>query len=147
MRIYDYACACGTRFEAMVSGPDAPPPPCADCGRPTRRLPSAGAALLGQARLPATADAAPKSWDGTHQGNTEYIAHWRRTLDARAALEERHPELAKKRSPVVAHEGPYHAAPLTADELASGTINPRRHAHPHPHPHPRQLPAGQNPGE
>lgn len=136
MRIYDYTCGCGTRFEAMVRGSDAPPPPCIDCGAPTRRLPSAGAALLGQAKLPATANAAPKSWEGTHRGNTEYIAHWRRTLDDRAALEERHPDLATKRSPVVAHEGRYHSAPLTMDELTSRGPVSRPHGHPHARPHP-----------
>lgn len=140
MKIYDYACTCGTRFEAMIADADQPAPPCVACGSPTRRLVSAGAALLGHARVPATADTAPKSWEGTYRGNTEYIAKWRRTLDDRAKLEERHPELAVQHSPVVAHEGRYHAAPLTVDELAKGSAI-RPHSHPHPHPHPHSHPA------
>lgn len=138
MRIYDYACGCGARFEAMVTDADITPP-CTACGGQTRRLPSAGAALLGHARLPATADAAPKSWEGTLRGDSEYIAHWQRTLDKRAALEARNPELVEQRSPVVAHEGRYHAAPLTVDELARGAT-PRPHTHPHPHVHPHPAP-------
>ncbi|MFF7476951.1 FmdB family zinc ribbon protein [Streptomyces sp. NPDC008092] len=140
MRIYDYACSCGARFEAMVANADITPA-CVRCGGETRRLVSAGAALLGHARLPATADAAPKSWEGTHKGNTEYIAKWRRELDKRAELEARHPELAEQRSPVVAHEGRYHSAPLTVDELSRGAVHrPHAHTHPHPHPHPHTQP-------
>ena len=129
MRTYDYACGCGARFEALVADTESIPP-CPACGGQTRRLPAAGAALLGRARLPATAAAAPKSWEGTYRGNTEYIARWRRALDTRAELEERHPELIEQRSPIVAHEGRYHGAPLTVDELARAAVH-----RPIPHPH------------
>jgi putative FmdB family regulatory protein len=108
--IYDYVCACGERFEALLASFSSPAPACARCGGSPARRPGA-VALLGKAKLPPTADQAPSSWLGTHRGNTEYIARWRRALDARAKLEEDNPELAHRGSPVVAHEGRFHNAP------------------------------------
>ncbi len=134
MPLYDYGCPCGYRFEAMVAS-DASGPDCPRCGAATSRRPGL-AGLTGRARVPAGPDQAPKSWQGTHRGNREYVAQWRRTLDKRERLEEKYPELKRDDSPVVAHEGRFHAAPLTARELASGAPIVPRPAAPHPHPHP-----------
>lgn len=119
MPLFDLRCGCGCTFEALVSLARLQVrdlPPCPDCGGATRRLPTAGAGLLGGARRPAGPDAAPGSWNGTHQGDREYVTHWRRTLDARARLEAKHPELSTAHSPVLAHEGRYEAAPLRLSE-------------------------------
>jgi hypothetical protein len=86
-------------------------PSCPDCGRPTRRLLSAGGGLLGVARLPVGPNSAPASWNGTYRGDREYVAHWSPAPDTRAHLEET-PELAARRSPLLAHEGRYEGAPL-----------------------------------
>ncbi len=120
MPLFDFRCGCGRTFEALMSFAAlraSNTPQCPGCGRPTRRLPTAGAGLTGTATVPAGPDAAPASWNGTRQGDREYVAHWRRTLDARARLEAKHPELGTTRSPVVAHEGHYEGAPLTLSEL------------------------------
>lgn len=139
MPMYDYKCPCGVRFEALAATRDSPNPACPACGSAPRRLPASGVVVLGRAGLPASARSAPASWEGTYRGNREYVAQWRRTLDERARLEERYPELADNRPTVVAHEGPFHEAPLTTDDLAAaghaGTPAPAAKAHPHAHPH------------
>lgn len=125
MPIYDYGCSCGHRFEALLSRPGSADPACPNCGGVPSRRP-ARFAVGGRADPgPAAADA-PHSWQGTHGGDRDYVTHWRRQLDRRAALEERHPELASERRPVLSHEGP--AGP--------------QYAHPHPHPHPPAAPPG-----
>ena len=124
--IYEYACGCGERFEVLARA-GAPAPGCPSCGGAPARRPSA-AALAGRASPgPGPADA-PRTWEQTSGGDRETITHWQRTLERRAKLEERHPELAVPRAPVVAHEGRFAAAPL--------------HAHPHPPPAPK--PAGED---
>jgi putative FmdB family regulatory protein len=101
--IYEYACGCGERFEVLTRI-GTPAPACPACGgQPTRR-PSA-AALSGRV------NPGP---------GPEPILHWQRTLERRAKLDERYPELAAPKTPVLAHEGPYARAPL--------------HAHARPHP-------------
>lgn len=124
MPLFDFRCGCGRTFEALMSFAALQAlktQHCPDCGQPTRRLPSAGAGLLGTASIPPGPDAAPTSWNGTHQGDREYVTHWRRALDARARLETKHPELGRAGSPVLAHEGRYAAAPLTLSEMTRGT--------------------------
>jgi putative FmdB family regulatory protein len=116
--IYEYACGCGERFEVLARI-GAPAPACPACGgRPTRR-PSA-ATLSGRARPGPGPQQAPRTWEQTHGGDRETILHWQRTLERRAKLDERYPELAAPKTPVLAHEGPYAHAPLHAD------------THPHP---------------
>jgi putative FmdB family regulatory protein len=115
--IYEYACGCGERFEVLARA-GAPPPGCPSCGGQPVRRPSA-VTLGGRARVGPGPEQAPRTWEQTGGGDRETILHWQRTLERRAKLEERHPELAAPRTPVLAHEGPYAAAPL--------------HAHPHPH--------------
>ncbi|MFC4508286.1 MULTISPECIES: FmdB family zinc ribbon protein [Streptomyces] len=117
MPIYEYECTEAHRFESIVPRWDSPNPTCPQCTADTRRRPAAGALLTGTASVPPRSDQAPTTWLGTHRGNRDVTTGWRRALEKRAALEERHPELATPRSPVVAHEGHYHRAPLTVDEL------------------------------
>ena len=96
------------------------------------------------------------------------ILHWQRTLEQRRKLEEKYPELSGDTRPVLAHEGPYAAAPLRADSSAADHLradssaghphhadssaespyradpaagSPHRAAQPaHPHPHPHHSP-------
>ncbi|MFC7643910.1 hypothetical protein ACFQX6_26440 [Streptosporangium lutulentum] len=63
----------------------------------------------------------PQTWRGTYGADQEYVAELRRTADARRDLEERHPELAGDRRPIIAHEGRYEHAPLRAGESRGGT--------------------------
>lgn len=118
MPIYDYLCECGNRFEALVPSYASPAPLCA-CGSRPRRLPSA-------ARLGGVADAgpgredAPKSWRGSGDGDPETVAYWHRRLTRREKLEEKYPELAGDRRPVLAHEGRFAAAPLRAGDPLPG---------------------------
>ncbi|WP_218885219.1 hypothetical protein [Kineococcus aurantiacus] len=44
------------------------------------------------------------------------MAHWRRVVEHREGLEERHPELAGDRRPVLAHEGIFAGRPLRAGD-------------------------------
>jgi putative FmdB family regulatory protein len=116
--IYEYACGCGERFEVLTRI-GTPAPACPACGgQPTRR-PSA-AALSGRVNPGPGPEQAPRTWEQTRGGDRETILHWQRTLERRAKLGERYPELAAPKTPVLAHEGPYARAPL--------------HAHARPHP-------------
>lgn len=143
MPIYEYGCACGNRFERLVARPDTPPPACPGCGGVPRRLPSVFA-LSGRADPGPGPDRAPRTWEQTNHGDRETITYWRKALDRRAKLEERYPELARPRAPVLAHEGRYAAAPLRAGEPVlrrssaedpAGHGHPHAHSHGHPHPH------------
>ncbi len=71
----------------------------------------------------------PRQVCGTYEGNREYLGELRREWGARQELEEKHPELAGDRRPIVAHEGRFHGAPLRAGDPVPGSS----HAHPHTH--------------
>jgi hypothetical protein len=78
----------------------------------------------------------PQTWRGTYEGNREYLTALRRTAEQRQVLEERHPELAGDRRPVLAHEGRFEVAPLRAgDPPPAGHAQPAGHPHPGGHPH------------
>ncbi|TVT40960.1 zinc ribbon domain-containing protein [Amycolatopsis cynarae] len=115
MPIYDYACECGHRFEALVPSHASPAPDCRACGgRPRRRPPAVR--LGGVADAGPSRDDAPKSWRGTGNGDAETVRHWHRQMTRREKLEQRYPELAGDRRPVLAHEGRFAAAPLRAGD-------------------------------
>ncbi|MCW0212960.1 MAG: zinc ribbon domain-containing protein [Pseudonocardia sp.] len=120
MPLYDYACACGTRFELLVSSWSSPAPDCPTCGAQTARRPPAPAIhSSGSSAPPPAMSSAPQSWEGVHRGDREYVTRWRRTLDARQEFEARHPEHAEHRDAVAAHEGVFERRPLTYKELAA----------------------------
>ena len=112
MPIYQLRCPAGHGFEVIQSF-TAPLPPCPQCGCATAKVPSVFG-LGGQAgrSLPPPPEAMPQTWRGTHQGNPEYLASLRRTAERRRELEERNPELAGDRRPILAHEGQYESTPL-----------------------------------
>ncbi len=114
MPIYDLTCPGGHRTEVVQSF-TAALPDCPACGAATRKVPSRFG-IGGAAALPPAHDRMPQTWRGTYGGDAEYVTHLRRTAEERTRLEERHPELAGDRRPVVAHEGRYEAAPLRAGD-------------------------------
>ena len=114
---YDFRCPCGTQFEGLLASWAAPDPECPRCGQQTARLPSR-ISPIGNARPPMGDTRAPTSFEGTGNGNREYIAEWRRRLDTRRRFEEANPEHATKREAIAAHEGAFSTQPLTYRELA-----------------------------
>ena len=116
MPIYQLRCASGHSFE-VIQSLHAPLPACPHCGAETAKVPSAFG-FRGQAArsLPPPPEAMPQTWRGTYEGNREYVTGLRRTAERRKALEERHPELAGDRRPILAHEGRFEAAPLRAGD-------------------------------
>ena len=75
--------------------------------------------------LPPPPEAMPQTWRGTYEGNREYVTQLRRTAERRRALEDRHPELAGDRRPVLAHEGRFESAPLRAGDRIPAPPGPR----------------------
>lgn len=115
MILYDFHCPRGHRFEAGVATTAAPGPACPECGEPTERLPSrvhvGGVADAGVGR-----ERMPRSWRAVDGGHPDAIAHWRSRIEHREKIEERHPELAGDRRPVLAHEGIFARRPLRAGD-------------------------------
>jgi putative FmdB family regulatory protein len=124
MPVYDYACACGVRFEMLVPSWSSPAPGCPQCGATTSRRPPAPA-VIGGAAPPAAMSAAPTSWEGVGRGDRELITKWRREMDRRQEFEARHPEHAEHREAIAAHEGVFERRPLTYKELAARATTTR----------------------
>ncbi|HEX9031660.1 MAG TPA: zinc ribbon domain-containing protein [Streptosporangiaceae bacterium] len=120
MPIYQLRCTGGHSFEVIQSF-TAPLPACPDCGGQTAKVPSVfGFAGQAAGSLPPPPESMPQTWRGTYEGNREYVAILRRTADRRRKLEERYPELAGERRPVLAHEGRYQQVPLRAGDPERG---------------------------
>lgn len=115
MRIYDYVCDSGHRFELLVRSSESPDPRCRACGGPARRRPPAPG--LGARADPGPShEQAPKSWQTTNRGDPETLRYWHKQMTRRESLEEKYPELAGDRRPVIAHEGRFASAPLRAGD-------------------------------
>lgn len=115
MPIYTYVCDCGFRFEALVASHASPAPVCTECGSAPRRRPPA-VRLGGRADAGPSRNEAPHSWRATGNGDRDTIRHWHQQMSRREKLEERYPELAGDRRPVLAHEGRFAKAPLRAGD-------------------------------
>jgi hypothetical protein len=132
MPIYDLRCPNGHVAEVIQSF-TAVLPPCGECGAATSKLPSLFA-IGGTARIPPPPERMPQTWKGTYAGNREYVTQLRRTAEARQSLEERHPEIAGDRRPVMAHEGAYETTPLRkGDEAKTQQATPGHDGHDHGH--------------
>ncbi|MGO4587584.1 zinc ribbon domain-containing protein [Paenarthrobacter sp. 2TAF44] len=123
MILYDFACQNGHHFEAGLATMASANPPCPRCGAETSRRPSrlniGGRASAGPSR-----EQMPRSWNAVRQGDRETIAHWHRVAERREALEERYPELAGDRRPILAHEGIFSGRPLRAgDDIATAVTS------------------------
>src|SRR5690606_12214157 len=131
MPIYDLRCGQGHRF-AVSQSFTAPLPDCPYCGAATTKVPSR-VAVTGLASAPPPPERMPQTWRGTYGANREYVAELRRTADARRRLEEKYPELAGDRRPILAHEGRFERAPLRAGDPLPGAAPSHAHAHGHGH--------------
>ena len=119
MILYDYQCVNEHRFEAAVTSMTDAAPDCPSCGAETAKRPSR-VQLGGRASTGPSREQMPRSWNAVGQGNKETIRRWHDLAAAREKLEERHPELAGDRRPVLAHEGIFHRKPLRAgDDIAT----------------------------
>lgn len=128
MPLYDFRAACGETFEYFLTNWQDDYPSCPHCDGPVTKLPSRINSVRGRTPPPG-ADNAPTSWAGTHRGDREYVAHWRRRLDERARFEDRNPEFVTRRDAVAAHEGTFERAPLTYRELAARAATTRDATH------------------
>lgn len=124
MILFDLKCRSGHRFEAVLKSMFAENPPC-ECGAETWRVPSrvnqAGAASPGPSR-----EEMPNTWLGTKKGDPDLIRGWHKAMTKREKLEEKYPELAGDRRPVLAHEGAFSNSPLRAGDTvitADGKVN------------------------
>lgn len=121
MILYDFRCDSDHRFEAGVASMSSPAPDCPDCGDPSRRILTAvrtsGFASTGHSR-----DDMPKSWQGMGGGNPDAVSYWRRSMEKREKLEERHPELGGDRRPILAHEGIFRDKPLRAGDDIGASV-------------------------
>lgn len=136
MVLHDFTCERGHRFEAGLATMTSPDPACPACGSATRRRPSR-LNVGGRASAGVPRERMPRSWEGVGRGDRETIAHWRKVAEHREGLEERHPELAGDRRPVLAHEGVFAGRPLRAgDDVAASLAAAKaaRTAQPGPDP-------------
>lgn len=123
---YDVRCPDGHRFEVDLPSIFADNPQCTECGQPTSRVPAVGA-IKGVASAGPSRDQMPNTWRGIDRGNPDAIKHWRKQMTRREKLEEKYPELAGDRRPVLAHEGVFEGKPLRAgdalvDKVAAATF-------------------------
>jgi putative FmdB family regulatory protein len=127
--LYDYRCTDGHFFEAMapIAASDTATCP---CGAGAAKVPSR-VSLGGAADAGRPMELMPQTWRGTYEGNREYLGQLRREWGTRQKLEEKYPELAGDRRPILAHEGRYSGTPLRAGDPAPAPAP--GHSHPHPH--------------
>ena len=120
MIIYDLACQSGHHFEAQLKSMFDDNPTCL-CGAATSRTPSrlniGGSASAGPSR-----DDMPSTWHGTRQGDPATLKGWHSAMRKRERLEEKYPELAGDRRPVLAHEGAFAGRPLKAGDDLVPTV-------------------------
>lgn len=121
MMIYDYRCRkCSNAFEAAVPSMASDNPHCS-CGGSTERI-IRNVAIGGVADAGPSREQMPKSWKSTRGGDPETLRHWHRIATKRHDLEEKYPELAGDRRPVLAHEGIFSDAPLRAGDNVKKVI-------------------------
>jgi len=122
MIIYDVRCAAAHRFEVTLTSMFAETPACPGCGGPTRRVPAA-VHMSGRADAGPSRDQMPNTWHGIGRGDRETVRGWHGLMTQREKLEERYPELAGDRRPVLAHEGAFANAPLRAGDPLAASIS------------------------
>ncbi|MGO1543441.1 MAG: zinc ribbon domain-containing protein [Gulosibacter sp.] len=115
MILYDLRCEQDHRFTAGLDSMMSPNPECPACGGASSRVPSA-VGIGGRASAGPSREQMPHSWQGIDRGNPEAVSHWRKKMEKREKLEEKYPELAGDRRPVLAHEGIFEGRPLRAGD-------------------------------
>ena len=121
MIIYDVLCASAHRSEITLDSMFDDTPACAGCGGPTWRVPAA-VRLSGRADAGPARDQMPNTWQGIGRGDAETVRGWHGLMSKREKLEEKYPELAGDRRPVLAHEGAFATAPLRAGDPLAASI-------------------------
>lgn len=121
MILHDFQCEQKHRFEAALPSMHAENPLCPVCATPTRKLMSAlhlgNVADAGPSR-----EQMPHSWQGIGGAHPDAVSHWRKKIEKREKLEEKYPELAGDRRPILAHEGIFSKKPLRAgDDIQKAT--------------------------
>ncbi|MFG6279869.1 zinc ribbon domain-containing protein [Microbacterium sp. 5K110] len=115
--LYDYRCPpCGERFELRVPSMNSATPLCPSCGSDTLVKLVSGVRIGGAAAAGPARSQMPRSWQATRGGDRDVVRGWRDAAVRRERLEERHPELAPDRRPVLAHEGRFADRPLRAGD-------------------------------
>ena len=112
---YDLRCARGHRFEAGLASMFSDNPACPDCGEASSRVPSMGG-IGGLASAGPSREQMPNTWLGIDRGHPDAVRHWHKQMTARSKLEDKYPELAGDRRPVLAHEGVFADQPLRAGD-------------------------------
>lgn len=119
MILYDFLCKDRHRSSGALESMFDDNPECTQCGSPTGRVP-ASPRLVGRADPGPSREEMPHSWRGIHGGDPDAVAHWRNKITKREKLEEKYPEIAGDRRPVLAHEGMFASNPLRAgDDVAT----------------------------
>lgn len=132
MILNHYRCTvCEARFEHALPHMTAPPPACPRCDAAVRKVFN-GVNIGGRASTGPSREEMPSSWRALGGGDKEVIAGWRERAIARDRLEERHPELAGDRRPVLAHEGIFAGTPLRAGDPFPGAAAQGTGASPKP---------------
>ena len=122
MILYDFRCRDGHRFEAAVESMTSENPPCAVCGETTSRAFSR-VNIGNSADAGPTREEMPHSWESIGRGHPDAVRHWRKKIEKREKLEERYPELAGDRRPVLAHEGIFAGSPLRAGDDVAASVD------------------------
>lgn len=116
---YSYLCQQRHRFGAQLDSMFDPDPACPTCGSLARRMP-ANPRLSGSADAGPSREQMPKSWQAVRGAHPDVVTGWRGVIEKREKLEEKYPELAGDRRPVLAHEGIFRNRPLRAgDDIES----------------------------
>lgn len=125
MLVYEYRCdGCKITRDFYVTNTSAAAPACPTCGGQQRRAYSS-VNLGNSASAGVSREQMPRSWNAISGGDKQLVDKWRAEAIKRDALEERHPELAGDRRPVLAHEGIFADKPLRAgDPLPAGLTAP-----------------------
>ena len=135
MILYDFQCTSRHRFSGSLASMFDDNPRCPECGAATHRIP-ANPHMGGRADAGPSREDMPRSWRGIDHGNPEAVEYWRRKITHREKLEEKYPELAGDRRPVLAHEGMFSRKPLRAgDDIAASVKEAAASPYVHNHKH------------
>lgn len=118
---YTYLCAQRHRFSADLPSMFADDPVCPSCGEQGNRVP-ANPRLSGHASAGPSREHMPKSWKAIRGGHPDVVSGWRGVMEKREKLEEKYPELAGDRRPVLAHEGIFRDKPLRVGDDITASV-------------------------
>jgi len=122
MILREFVCLNGHGFEASLRNMASENPSCAECGAATRqRYVRVGLGGVADAGTPQ--ERMPTSWTGVRGGEPSTVAGLHAVAKKRQKLEEKYPELAGDRRPILSHEGLFAKKPLRAGDDISKAIS------------------------